>query len=77
MNNLKSNSTYLLLIKTIKSYRRKRKLTQKELAFAVNMDISSISRLENGNQCPSIHQAVKMANFLGFSLNELQVKRKP
>ena len=56
--------------------RRKRNMTQAELARAVGLAQPSISTLESGETKPAFETFIKLADALNCSLDEL-VDRKP
>ena len=52
--------------------RRKRRLTQEEVAKVVRMDIAVLSRLENGKKPRVTFDAIlRLAHFYGVTLNDL------
>ena len=51
--------------------RRKRGMTQAELAKAVGLAQASISTLESGETKPSFETLIKLARTLGCSLDDL------
>lgn len=55
----------------IRAIRRKKGMTQEDLAFAAEMDRTYISDLERGNRNPSFLGLRKIANGLGVTLAEL------
>ncbi len=55
----------------IRTVRKSKYFTQEELANAINMDISQISRLERGILNASISMLKEIATALNMSLNEL------
>lgn len=55
---------------TIKSERKKRKLTQKQLANSVNISSRTLSTYEKGNT-PSLSVAHRIAKFFGVDLYSL------
>lgn len=52
-------------------------LTQKDLAVRVNTSQSSISKYENGSDSPSFDMAVKIADALNCSLDDLAERSFP
>ncbi len=55
----------------IRTVRKSKCFTQEELANAINVDISQISRLERGILNASISMLKEIATALNMSLNEL------
>lgn len=54
--------------------RKKKNITQQELADKTNIERSTISRIENGEIDTSIDNAIKIANALEIPLEEIIVK---
>lgn len=59
----------------IKNFRRKRKLSQKELAMKMNVKQNTISQWENDLRIPNIKQGLKLAQVLETTVENLY-KRK-
>lgn len=55
----------------IQQYRKKNKVTQGELALAVNVTRQTIISLENGRYKASLILAHKLAQYFGVSIEEL------
>ncbi len=55
----------------IRELRKKRSLTQEELAVKLNISSQAISKWENGTCYPDMEQIPTLANFFGVSLDEL------
>ncbi len=55
----------------IRKYRKKRSLSQKELAKLINVDVCTISLYERGKFNPSASAVVKLANVLGITTDAL------
>lgn len=55
----------------IQEYRKKNKVTQGELAMAVNVTRQTIISLESGRYKASLILAHKLAQFFGVSIEEL------
>ncbi len=51
--------------------RKKRNLTQKQLAESLNVSDKAISRWETGKGYPDVNSLVALSNFFGVSVNEL------
>lgn len=52
-------------------YRKEKRLTQKELADAVGISLSSIGMYEIGQRTPSLHTAKKIADVLGAKIEDI------
>jgi DNA-binding XRE family transcriptional regulator len=57
--------------RTIRSFRLKAGYAQAKLAKAVNVDVKTISRLENGDFLPSLDTAAALSRALGRSIDEV------
>lgn len=55
----------------IAQYRKERKVTQEELAEAVNVTRQTIISLENGKYKASLILAHKLAQFFGVTIEEM------
>ena len=55
----------------VRMHRAKKQYTQKELAELVGVDTQSVGAWENGTYLPSLQAAVKLADVLQVSLDEL------
>lgn len=55
----------------IESIRKQRKISQQELADALEVTRQTISSLENGRYNPSITLAFKIAKFFNTSIEEI------
>lgn len=64
-------STLKRLGSRILYYRKKRKLTQEELAFRVEISTSYLSCIEHGKRNPSIELLLKTADVLHINVEEL------
>lgn len=51
--------------------RKKRKLSQKEVSKAININRSTYSHIENGHRNPSLRVAVEISNFFNIDLKRL------
>lgn len=51
--------------------RKKKKLTQEELAEKLNVNIRTVSRLETGVCIPDLSLYESLCNTLGITINEL------
>ena len=61
---------YLLGLK-IKTFRKQKSYTQEKFADILGMDISALSKIENGKCYPSLSTIFKMIETLGVSPDEL------
>ncbi len=59
------------LEKKVADLRKKRKMTQEELAKMLNTSISAVGRYERGKMVPSIEVAKKIAQFLNTTVGYL------
>lgn len=55
----------------IKEYRKEKKLTQDELANAVDVTRQTIISLENGKYTASLQLAYKLAKYFGTTIEDL------
>jgi transcriptional regulator with XRE-family HTH domain len=62
--------------KNISFYRKKHGLTQQDLAFEVGIELSSISRMEQGKLYPRIKTLEKIASVLKVQPYQLLVPPK-
>ena len=67
----KTRQIGVLLGQNIAAARRKRELTQQELAERVGIESVTVSRLETGASLPSVVRLIEIADVLGISLAEL------
>ena len=58
----------------VKYLRTEKKISQQSLADAIGVDRSTVSRIENGEIETTIDNAIKIANHLNVSLNDLVSK---
>lgn len=59
----------------ISALRKDKKMTQKELADALNVSDKAISRWETGGSSPNLEMMTRISDFFGVSLNDLIVAR--
>lgn len=55
----------------IRLARKRLQMTQEQLAEKMNISISAISRLENGNTMLSLENLIKLANALDIGIQDL------
>ena len=60
----------------IKELRKKSKLTQKELALALEISANQLNKYECGLTCPAAELFFKLAEILGVTLNILMTGRQ-
>ena len=58
----------------VSNNRNYKKLTQEELGKKVGLHRVTIAKIENGQMKSLLETAIKIANYLEFSLQEVQVK---
>ena len=59
------------LVKNMKRIRAKKKMSQGDIARALDVDRGYISNIENGKKNPTLATVAKIANALGVSADEL------
>lgn len=59
------------LATSLRALRARTGLKSSEVARQVGMDVTTLSRLENGRQKPSTEYAVRLAAFYGVTVDEL------
>ncbi len=57
----------------VREIRERRGLTQRALSIAADLDVGTVHRIEKGKHNPTISVAVRLAEALGVSLDELVV----
>jgi putative transcriptional regulator len=55
----------------LKMYREQKQLTQEELATLLGYSVSGYRKIEQGSRGLKAHKAMKAAEILGCSLNEI------
>ena len=60
-----------LLASTVSSKRKARKMTQTQLAGAIGMNRTLLSRLETTKYTPSVDQLAALSDVLGFEINDV------
>ena len=62
----------------LREFRNRKNITQFELSKIINLPPSRISEIEHGKRDLRFQEAVKAAEYLGISLDELAgIKQKP
>ena len=54
----------------LKTLRKKNRITQKELAEALHISQTSVSKYERGESEPDLEMIIKMSDFFGVSIDE-------
>ena len=72
MENLKTK-----LGKRIKSLRKSRNITQKRLAEIINMDITSLSKIETGRNYPQPETLEKISKALNLDISRMFTFKTP
>lgn len=57
----------------LREIRLSRKLTQQEIAKALNVKVATVSRWENGKFYPKVDKLIKLARFLDCKLEDLVI----
>jgi transcriptional regulator with XRE-family HTH domain len=57
--------------KNVRKYRQQRKLTQEQLAFEAEIDLTYMGGIERGKRNPSLLVMVRIADALGVQLLKL------
>ena len=57
--------------KIIRKYRKKKEMTQEEMAAALGVTASAVNKWENGNSCPDIMMLATVARLLDITLDTL------
>jgi transcriptional regulator with XRE-family HTH domain len=70
-NDFKDRMNMAALAERLKEFRERRKLSQVRLAELINVSPRVYNRWENGDATPHWNSIVKIADFLGASLDEL------
>lgn len=58
-------------VNRVKEFRKKKKLSQKELANIMNVKQNTISQWENDMRKPNVQQAIKLADILETIVEDL------
>ena len=59
------------LSERLKELRKSKKMTQKQMAEALQITFRQYQRYESGNQTTTLENLIKMADFFGVSLDYL------
>ena len=59
------------LSERLKELRKSKKMTQKQMAEALQITLRQYQRYESGNQTTTLENLIKMADFFGVSLDYL------
>ena len=65
---------YVIFGENVRKYRKLANMTQEELAELCECSISHVGHIENGNNKPSLDIAVKIANSLGVTIDQLMIE---
>lgn len=65
---------YVVFGENVRRYRKLANMTQESLAEMCECSIGHIGHIENGNNKPSLDIAVKIANSLGVTIDQLMVE---
>jgi transcriptional regulator with XRE-family HTH domain len=60
-----------ILAKNVRGYRQQRKLTQEQLAFEAEIDLTYMGGIERGNRNPSLLVMARIAEALAVQLPKL------
>lgn len=58
-------------VNRVKEFRKKKKISQKELANIMNVKQNTISQWENDMRKPNVQQAIKLADILETTVEDL------
>lgn len=58
-------------VNRVKEFRKKKELSQKELANIMNVKQNTISQWENDMRKPNVQQAIKLADILETTVEDL------
>lgn len=62
------------MLTMLKSLRKKRKMTQENLAQIFHISQTSVSKYERGEAVPDLETVVKMADYFGVSVDEFIIR---
>lgn len=58
------------MLTLLKTLRKKKQITQKDLANALHISQTSVSKYERGESEPDLEMVIKMADFFGVTIDE-------
>ena len=58
------------MLTMLKKYRKQKNLTQRELADALHISQTSVSKYERGESEPDLDMIIQMADFFGVTIDE-------
>ena len=58
------------MLTMLKTLRKKTRITQKELAEALHISQTSVSKYERGESEPDLEMIIKMSDFFGVTIDE-------
>ncbi len=58
------------MLTMLKILRKKNRITQRDLAIALHISQTSVSKYERGESEPDLEMIIKMADFFGVSIDE-------
>ncbi|MBQ7123218.1 MAG: helix-turn-helix transcriptional regulator [Oscillospiraceae bacterium] len=58
------------MLTMLKKFRKQRKLTQRDLADALHISQTSVSKYERGESEPDLEMVIRMADFFEVSIDE-------
>ena len=58
----------------LKVLRKKNRITQRDLAIALHISQTSVSKYETGEAVPDLEMVVKMADFFGVPLDDFIIR---
>ena len=64
------------MLTMLKILRKKNRITQKELAAALHISQTSVSKYERGESEPDLEMVIKMSDFFGVTIAEFIRGRK-
>ena len=71
IKDFKMKLNYTHIGQTIKSYRKNKHITQKELSKLINKSVTHISKIEQGQSKASLQTIVDIANTLEITVDEI------
>ncbi len=58
------------MLTMLKTLRKKNRITQRDLANALHISQTSVSKYERGESEPDLEMVIKMADFFGVTIDE-------